>query len=101
MHIKTAAQLLETIAKPPAPRKVIDAIHQRGELTKLPNVEVFATRRTPVHAAKKVGSWKVIEKELEKRGLPVLGKDKIDGFREREWFRGPMPAKKDRKKRRP
>lgn len=93
-------QLLAILVKPPPPRKVIDAIHQRGELTKLPNVEVFAKRRTPVHEAKKVGSWKVIEKELEKRGLPVLGEDKIDGFREDEWFRGPKPAKKDRKKRR-
>ena len=42
-------------------------------LTSLPNVEIFPRRHTPVDKEKTVGRWKVIEKELQKRGLPVLG----------------------------
>ena len=45
-----------------------------GELTKLPNVRILMRRETPVDRDKAVGRWKVIEKELKARGLPVLGR---------------------------
>ena len=40
----------------------------------LPNVTFSGRRVTPVDREKQVGRWKVIEEELEKRNLPVLGK---------------------------
>ncbi|PSR84048.1 ribosomal subunit 39S-domain-containing protein [Coniella lustricola] len=100
VHVNTVGQLLDVLVKPEPARSVNKAIEHKGELTKLRNVEVFAKRRTPVHEAKRVGRWKVIEKELEKRGLPVFGHGGVDKYREREWLRGPMPAEKDRKRRR-
>lgn len=90
--------LLATVVKPEPARKVYEAVQRRGELAKLPNVSVYESRRTPVHVAKDLGRWKVIEKELEKRGLPVLGPDNVDKFREREWFHGPQPEKKEKKR---
>ncbi|KAK5047226.1 hypothetical protein LTR84_006748 [Exophiala bonariae] len=39
-----------------------------------PNVMVLPRRETPVDKEKEVGRWKLIEKELIERGLPVLGK---------------------------
>ncbi|EXJ90259.1 hypothetical protein A1O1_03358 [Capronia coronata CBS 617.96] len=38
-----------------------------------PNVMVLSRRETPVDKEKEVGRWKVIERELKARGLPVLG----------------------------
>ncbi|EXJ80694.1 hypothetical protein A1O3_06978 [Capronia epimyces CBS 606.96] len=38
-----------------------------------PNVMVLSRRETPVDKEKEVGRWKVIERELRARGLPVLG----------------------------
>lgn len=63
-------------------------------------MEVHETRRTPIHAAEKVGRWKVIKEELEKRGLPVTGNGGVDKIREQEWYRGPRVTKADKKKKR-
>lgn len=98
LSIQTAGGLLATVVKPEPARKVYEAVQQRGELDKLPNVSVYAKRRTPVDVAKDLGRWKVVEEELQKRGLPVLGPDSVDKFREREWYHGPQPDKKDKKK---
>ncbi|KAK4620000.1 hypothetical protein CLAFUW4_11266 [Fulvia fulva] len=38
-----------------------------------PNVQVHASRRTPVHKEKEIGRWKMIEDELVLRDLPVFG----------------------------
>ena len=38
-----------------------------------PNVMVLSRRETPVDKEKEIGRWKLIEKELTERGLPVLG----------------------------
>ena len=43
------------------------------ELVNLPNVKIMGKRQTPVHKEKAIGRWKVIEKELQSRGLPVPG----------------------------
>lgn len=100
LQVDTAGQLLGLVVKPPPPRTVYEAVQQRGELTKLPNVQVVPKRVTPVDKARARGSWKIIEEELKKRDLPVLGPDRVDKFVEPEWFRGPRLAKKDKKKRR-
>ncbi|KFZ05174.1 hypothetical protein V501_08620 [Pseudogymnoascus sp. VKM F-4519 (FW-2642)] len=70
---KNASDILGFMATPPKPKKVIEALAQRHTLFDLPNVKVHARRVTPVDKEKSVGRWKVIEKELEARGLPVLG----------------------------
>lgn len=88
------------MVKPPPPRTVYEAVQQRGELTDLPNVQIVPKRVTPVDKARAVGSWKIIEEELKRRDLPVLGPDTVGKFVEPEWFRGPKPDKKNRKKRR-
>ena len=64
--IYTAGHLVSYLVKPPPATKVAEAIEQQGELTRLPNVQVYATRRTPVHKHQQVGRWKVIEEELKK-----------------------------------
>ena len=48
---------------------------QKNELKPLgSNVLLLSRRETPVDKHKEVGRWKLIEKELIARGLPVLGK---------------------------
>jgi hypothetical protein len=50
-----------------------DTLLENEELTSLPNVKVYDRRVTPIDKEKAVGRWKVIEKELNERGLPVTG----------------------------
>lgn len=84
---------------PPPARTVYEAILQVGQLTELPNVEVYPTRRTPITEAQKVGRWKVIKDILEKKGLPVTGDGGVGKFVEDEWYRGPRVFRKKGKKR--
>lgn len=35
---------------------------------------IHGRRQTPIDKEKEVGRWKVIEKELRERGLPVVGR---------------------------
>jgi hypothetical protein len=58
---------------PPKARKVTEALEQIEALDELPNVKIYNRRVTPIDQEKSVGRWKVIEAELEKRGLPVIG----------------------------
>jgi len=69
----TAKALLNHLITPPKPRKVVDALAQQEKLINLPNVTVYENRLTPVDKEKMVGRWKVIEKELKEKGLPVFG----------------------------
>lgn len=45
---------------------------------------VLSRRETPVDKEKEVGRWKVIERELKARGLPVLG-HKVLAPQGEEW----------------
>ncbi|KUI69230.1 hypothetical protein VM1G_05355 [Cytospora mali] len=92
--------LVSHLVRPPPPTKVAEAIEQLGELPSLPNVQVHATRRTPIHKHQEVGRWKVIVEELEKRKMPATGDGGIGAFVEDKWFRGPRLPKNERKKRR-
>ena len=47
---------------------------EKGHLMGQSNVMVAPRRETPVDKEKEVGRWKVIERELRERGLPVLGR---------------------------
>ncbi|KAL3424184.1 hypothetical protein PVAG01_03465 [Phlyctema vagabunda] len=71
---KTAHTLLSHMATPPKARKVVDFLSAREDLITLPNVSVYAKRITPIDKERAVGRWKIIEEELEKRGLPVTGR---------------------------
>lgn len=71
--IRTVNDLLNQLVAPPKPTKLVDALVQKGELLNLPNVKVYNRRITPIDREKSVGRWKIIEKELMKRELPVTG----------------------------
>lgn len=48
-------------------------------LLDLPNVKVSSRRQTYVDEEMNLGRWKVIEQELKRRGLPVLGGKGLKG----------------------
>lgn len=58
----------------PKPRTTYEELLRNEELTSQPNVVLLPRRETPVDKEKSVGRWKVIERELKNRGLPVLGR---------------------------
>ncbi len=62
----TNAELQQTAEGLPANRK--KPLRPLG-----PNVMILSRRETPVDKEKEVGRWKLIERELRARGLPVLG----------------------------
>jgi hypothetical protein len=70
---KNVSDLLGFMATPPKPKKVIESLAQKQTLFDLPNVKIHARRVTPIDKERSVGRWKIIEKELETRGLPVVG----------------------------
>ncbi|KAL6718551.1 hypothetical protein ACLMJK_004643 [Lecanora helva] len=65
--------LLTHLVKKPKPKKLAETLFTREELD-LPNVEIRDRRYTPIDKEKEIGRWKVIERELQLRGLPVTGK---------------------------
>ncbi|KAI9881269.1 MAG: hypothetical protein M1830_005555 [Pleopsidium flavum] len=72
-QIATVKMLLNHLNTPPKPKKLAEVLSADPRLTGLPNVKMFGRRFTPIDREKEVGRWKVIEKELERRGLPVTG----------------------------
>ncbi|KAI9827856.1 MAG: hypothetical protein M1832_004345 [Thelocarpon impressellum] len=73
-RVSTVADLLATLTAPSKAKKLAQALTTDARLQALPNVAVFARRVTPIDLEKKVGRWKVIERELRARGLPVTGR---------------------------
>ena len=73
---KTWEVLIEAIAKDvgPKPKSIAETLLMKENLAHLPNLKIMGRRETPVDKEKEIGRWKVIEAELEERGLPVLGK---------------------------
>jgi len=70
----TASALLTHYITVPKPRKLAEELQNKDNLLELPNVRVMPRRITPVDKEVEVGRWKVIEKELTERGLPVFGR---------------------------
>ncbi|KAI9673486.1 MAG: hypothetical protein M1817_002949 [Caeruleum heppii] len=71
---QTVSDILAHLLTPPKPPKLYDALQDKEELVGLPNVAVYPRRVTPIDKQVMVGRWKVIERELRKRGLPVTGR---------------------------
>ena len=58
---------------PPKPKKLAEILLADEKLQDLKNVKVYPRRVTAIDKEKMVGRWKVIERELVDRGLPVTG----------------------------
>ena len=50
-----------------------DRFDAQGALRGLSNVVISGRRQTPIDKEKELGRWKVIERTLKERGLPVTG----------------------------
>ena len=72
-HTHTVKMLLHHLATPPKPKKLAQVLSADPKLTALTNVRLLDRRFTPIDREKQVGRWKVIERELERKGLPVTG----------------------------
>ncbi|KAI9744115.1 MAG: hypothetical protein M1818_002267 [Claussenomyces sp. TS43310] len=71
--VSTVQDVLNQLITPPKPRRLAEALELKEELVSLPNVKISGRRITPIDKEVSAGRWKVIEKELESRGLPVTG----------------------------
>lgn len=82
-NIRSAKALLGQLCTKPEPKKLAQTLTTMRDIKTLPNVKVFDRRVTQIDRERQLGRWKVIEKELEKRGLPVTGHQK-------DKYRGPL-----------
>ena len=69
-----AGALAESLMVKPKPKKLAQLLVTQPNLTSIPNIQIYNRRYTPIDKEKEVGRWKVIEKELGKRGLPITGR---------------------------
>lgn len=74
---KTVGQLFGHLREDSKPRSktLADQLVRKQNLVKLPNVQIMSRRETLVDREKRLGRWKVIEAELQSKGLPGLRKD--------------------------
>jgi hypothetical protein len=61
----------------PKPKKLAERLVTKRDLVGLPNVHILTRRETPVDRDKRLGRWKVIEAELQSKGLPVFTKSRV------------------------
>jgi hypothetical protein len=64
--------------KPEKPKKLAEGLLLNEQLKDLPNVKIANHRVTFVHKEREVGRWKVIEDELNERGIPPLGRPDVN-----------------------
>jgi len=72
----------------PKPKKLAELVEQTGIMQELPNVQFYPRRVTPIDKEQMVGRWKLIQKELQARELPVTGTGKYTKTVEWKWARG-------------
>lgn len=72
----------------PKPKKLAELLDRNPALKDLPNVQVYPRRVTPIDKEQMVGRWKIIQKELQARELPVTGTGKYGKTVEWKWARG-------------
>ena len=73
-RITNTKTLVSQLVQEPKPKKLAENLFA-NEVSGLPNVQISERRFTPIDREKEVGRWKVIEKELTERGLPLTGRD--------------------------
>lgn len=71
--LTSAKMLLGHLARKPRPKKLADRLFADESISSLPNIHIMDRRYTPIDKEKEIGRWKVIEKELISRDLPVTG----------------------------
>ncbi|XXG95350.1 hypothetical protein Hte_001612 [Hypoxylon texense] len=87
--ITDVRSLLRLVQKPPKPKTVTQEIQERRQdLVQLPNVSVATKRLTRGDREKAVGRFKLIEEELKKRDLPLVGHGFARKNRELSQLRG-------------
>ena len=69
--ISTSGSLIAHLIKKSKPIKIAKALKQSEPVVGLGNVEIFDRRFGWIDRENEVGRWKVMQLELEKRGLPV------------------------------
>lgn len=76
--LTTISKLLHHLlqASKPKPKKLAGMLNEDKAFRQLPNVKIMRRRETPIDREIEIGRWKVIERELEARGLPVTGNGK-------------------------
>ncbi|KZZ99417.1 Ribosomal protein L50, mitochondria [Moelleriella libera RCEF 2490] len=84
----TVKHLLTLASKQPPPKKLAELLGRRSDVHQLANVKVHSRKVGPVEKETAVGRWKVIEEELTKRGLPVLGTAGLTKHKELHWLKG-------------
>ena len=70
--ITTPTSLLVHLVKKPKPKKIAEVLDAHPVAT-LPNVQIKDKRYSPSERETEIGRWKLIQKELQRRGLPVAG----------------------------
>ncbi|KAK3375867.1 hypothetical protein B0T24DRAFT_526613 [Lasiosphaeria ovina] len=83
--VKHMGGLLSVLVRPPKALKLAELITTKSLLPTLPNVKIYPRRVTPVDKEKMVGRWKLIQKELQERGLPVVGTGGYGAAVEKKW----------------
>lgn len=74
--IKDSKALFAHLVQKPKAVKLVQTL-RANKVVDLPNVELHDRRYTPIHKEREIGRWKVIERELKARGLPVTGKGTV------------------------
>ncbi|TKA60543.1 hypothetical protein B0A55_11535, partial [Friedmanniomyces simplex] len=69
----TLADLYDHVHMKEKPKTLAEAPQMQRIQLNAPNVQVFSSRRTPIHKEMDIGRWKIIEEELVRRDLPVTG----------------------------
>lgn len=77
-------------AQKPKPKGTHDSLIANEELMAQRNVKISGRKIGPVDREREIGRWKVIEKALEERGLPVLGR--ADGM-QNPWVKDQRNAR--------
>jgi hypothetical protein len=67
----TANSLLKVLVTPPKPRKLFEALEKKEDLLELPNVKIYEAKRTFFAKERDIGRLKVIEEELQAKGLEL------------------------------
>lgn len=74
--MKDSKALFAHLVQKPKAEKLMQTL-RANKVVDLPNVELLGQRFTSIHKEREIGRWKVIERELEARGLPVTGKGTV------------------------